>query len=382
MDTTRFENIRPYRDEEISAAMHRIADSDIFPALSRYVYPESDVEEVKRYIRSISTIRQFQLEVMYNVNLQVIKRSIDNLSYEGVEKLDKDKRYLFVSNHRDIMLDSCLLQYILHINGHETTEITFGSNLMSHPAVIDIGKSNKMFRVERGGTMKEFYRSSMLLSEYIRHTVLDKRQSVWIAQRNGRTKDGMDRTEPGLIRMFAASCPEDRVKALDDLNIVPVSISYEWETCDFSKAYELYVSRTEIYTKRPGEDLESVLDGILSPKGNVHIAVCEPLSKDELVSAARLPKQDFYKAVAASIDARIGGSYKLHANNYIASDLISGNELNSRFYSETQKREFIEHLSGLGSYRVDRPDILRTIFLKIYANPLISHPNVHAGDNG
>ena len=234
--TTNFDDIRPYTDEEIPAAMQRIVKSNFFGLLCTYVYPDRNPADIRQMMLSFRTIRDFQLEVMRCVNEQVIARSITNFTYSGVQQLDPAKQYLFVSNHRDIMLDACLLQYILYMNGRETTEITFGANLMSSPLVTDIGKSNKMFRVERGGTMRDFYLSSRHLSDYIRYVLTQKGQSLWIAQRNGRTKDGLDQTDQGLIKMFCLSHPSDKIRALSELNIVPVCVSYEWEPCDVLKA--------------------------------------------------------------------------------------------------------------------------------------------------
>jgi len=375
MDTSNFEDIRPYFDEEIPSAMARIADSELFPLISSYVFPERNMEEVRAQIRNIETINQFQHEVMSVVNEQVIKRSMTKFSYNGIERLDPNKRYLFVSNHRDIMLDSSLLQYILHINGHETSEITFGANLMCHPLVIDIGKSNKMFKVERGGNMKDFYQSSLLHSEYIRHVIVEKNQSVWIAQRNGRTKDGIDHTEPGLIRMFASSMPGDKLKALSELNIAPISISYEWETCDILKALELYESRFTKYVKKPGEDLNSILTGIVSEKGHVHIEICEPISVDELQLFESLTKQEYVKAVARLIDKRINASYHLHPNNYIAFDIRYGTKRYEDRYSPAEKQEFCRRLKELSNYEGCELDVLMDIFLGIYANPINSRSN-------
>lgn len=365
-----FDDIRPYNDSEIPAAMHRIAQSELFPLLASYVYPGRDMEEVRSMIDSIKTTREFQEEVMYAVNEQVINRSITKLTYGGIERLDPDKRYLFVSNHRDIMLDSSLLQYIIFINGHETSEITFGANLMCHPLVIDIGKSNKMFKVERGGNMKDFYQSSLHLSDYIRYAITEKHQSVWIAQRNGRTKDGIDRTEPGLIRMFGGSYPSDKIKALADLNIVPVSISYEWETCDILKALELYESRFTKYVKKPGEDLNSILTGIVAQKGNVHIEFCQPVEIADLMAFDAMTRQDYVKAVARLIDSRINTAYRLHPNNYIAHDLRYGTTRYAGQYTDAQKAAFLERVNQLQQYEDCDLDILTDIFLGIYANPL------------
>lgn len=372
MALSEFDQIRPYFDDEIPAAMHRIAESDLFPLIASYVFPSRNMEDVRTHIRGIKDIYQFQHEVMSIVNEQVIKRSMTNFTYSGLVRLDPAKRYLFVSNHRDIMLDSSLLQYILHIHGHETSEITFGANLMCHPLVIDIGKSNKMFRVERGGNPRDFYKFSMLNSKYIRHAICDKHQSVWIAQRNGRTKDGIDHTESGLIRMFASSKPEDKFIALSELNICPISISYEWETCDILKTLELYSSRFSKYVKKPGEDLNSILTGIVADKGDVHIEICEPIADEELRALENLTKQEYFKAVASLIDRRINAAYHLHPNNYIAYDLRYGNEKYSNHYSSAQKTAFIDRLKTLSKYEDCEMDILVDIFLGIYANPVNS----------
>ena len=355
--------------------MNRIADSELFPLIASYVFPNENIENVRRHIRGIETIDQFQHEVMSIVNEQVIKRSMTSFSYNGIDRLDKNKRYLFVSNHRDIMLDSSLLQYVLHINGHETSEITFGANLMCHPLVIDIGKSNKMFKVERGGNLKDFYQSSLLNSEYIRHTITEKNQSVWIAQRNGRTKDGIDHTEPGLIRMFGSSLPNDKLKALSELNIAPISISYEWETCDILKALELYESRFTKYVKKPGEDLNSILTGIVADKGHVHIEICEPINIDELQLLESMTKQEYVKAVACLIDKRINAAYHLHPNNYIAFDIRYGTNRYSDRYTSAQHEAFCNRLKELSTYEGCELDILMDIFLGIYANPINSRSN-------
>lgn len=375
MDKSKFDDIRPYYNEEIPSAMNRIADSELFPLIASYVFPDENMEDVRRHIRSISTIDQFQHEVMSIVNEQVIKRSMTSFSYNGIDRLDKNKRYLFVSNHRDIMLDSSLLQYVLHINGHETSEITFGANLMCHPLVIDIGKSNKMFKVERGGNLKDFYQSSLLNSEYIRHTITEKNQSVWIAQRNGRTKDGVDHTEPGLIRMFGSSLPNDKLKALSELNIAPISISYEWETCDILKALELYESRFTKYVKKPGEDLNSILTGIVADKGHVHIEICEPINIDELQLLESMTKQEYVKAVACLIDKRINAAYHLHPNNYIAFDIRYGTKRYADRYTPSQKEAFCKRLKELSTYEGCELDVLMDIFLGIYANPINSRSN-------
>ena len=365
-----FDDIRPYFDEEIPAAMQRIVDSNFMALMASYVYPDRPLKEVKEMMLGFRTIRDFQLEVMKSFNEQVIKRSTTAFSYEGIERLDPEKSYLFVSNHRDIVLDSCMMQYILYRNGHETTQITFGANLMSSPVVIDIGKSNKMFRVERGGNMKDFYMSSLHLSEYMRHVITERNESVWIAQRNGRTKDGIDATDQGIIKMFCLSCQEDKIKALDDLHIVPVSVSYEWESCDILKALELYESRNAKYIKKPGEDLNSILTGIVQQKGRVNITFCEPITRDELLQFNGCTNNEYHKRVAGLLDERIVKAYRLTPNNYIAHDLRYGQRTYADYYTPAEKKAFLQYMEKLNDFEISEPDVLKDIFLGIYANPV------------
>lgn len=372
---TRFDDIRPYWDEEIPAAMQRIVSDPYFPPVAQYVYPGRTTDEVRDILTGCRNIYEFQTTVMKQVNEQVIERTTDGLTYGGTRLLDPSKRYLFISNHRDIVLDSCLLMYILHYSGHRIGEITFGSNLMKGQMVIDIGKSNKMFRVERGGNPRQMYLNSMHLSEYIRYAITVKQESVWIAQRNGRTKDGIDHTDQGLIKMLSMSGGKDRVKALTNLNIVPVSVSYEWESCDILKALELYASCDgQPYVKKPGEDLNSILTGITQPKGRVHIELCEPLTADDLNAIpSDYVDAQFRHSVADILDERICKGYRLYPNAYIAHDIRSGGTRYAGQYTTEQFNAFCARLSELDKYGAD--PVLRDIFLGIYANPVDSMNN-------
>ena len=371
-----FDDIRPYRQEEIPAAMKRIAASDKFPQLAAFVFPDREIEEVRRMVASLTTIEQFQHEVMNEFNHQVIRRSIDDFSFDGLELIDPHKAYLYVSNHRDIVLDSSLLQTVLHENQFPTTEITFGANLMQGQLVIDIGKSNKMFRVERGATPKEFYKLSMHLSEYIRQTLQEGR-SVWIAQRNGRTKDGDDRTDQGIIKMFSMSGTTDQVLSLAELNLLPVSVSYEWEPCDFQKAIERYRKlETGSYQKQPGEDLRSILSGIEQYKGRVHFAISNPLTETDLEAFHNHTLNEYHQQVAHLMDQRIWSNYKLWPNNYIALDLLEGQDTHRDNYTEKEKQKFLQRidqlkiLAGLEIGTTLDWDKLLELFLQIYANPV------------
>lgn len=371
MEITQFDDIRPYNAEEIPAAMERIANSSSFPLLASYVYPDEPLEEVRERIANYKTVREFQTETMRMVNQRVIEHSISEFSCSGLDKLDPEAHYLFVSNHRDIMLDSSLLQYFFVTQNFDTTEITFGANLMMNELVVDIGKSNKMFKVERpGNNIKDFYRSSKHLSEYIRYVITQKGQSVWIAQRNGRTKDGNDTTDQGIIKMFCMSCPDNKLKAIDQLHIVPVAVSYEWEPCDVLKTLELYESQFSKYTKKPGEDLNSILTGIVQEKGKVHFELCEPISYAELAKFENVTNNEYHKLVAQLLDSRILAAYRLYPNNYIAYDLRYGTTKYKDCYTDEQKKVFMQHLQALEKYDTCDIEKLKDIFLGIYSNPV------------
>ena len=372
----KFDDIRPYNPDEVPAAMQRIAESEGFPIVASFVFPDQDIKKLRTMVANLKTTEEFQSKVMAQFNEQVIKRSTTEFNVEGIDTLQKDVPYLYVSNHRDIVLDSSLLQYKLHSLGFQTTEITFGANLMCMPLIIDIGKSNKMFRVERGGTPKEFYRCSLHLSEYIRHVITEKHSSVWIAQRNGRTKDGLDKTDQGIIKMFGMSRNDDKIKSLAELNIIPVSVSYEWESCDYLKAFELYISRNQKYIKRPGEDVTSILTGITQPKGRVHFEICPQIREEELSAFDCMTANEYHQQVARLIDQRIISHYRLWPNNYIAHDMLYGTNTYREHYTDEEKQLFVEHMSVLNQmaqleqYEVTDLDALYDIFLGIYANPV------------
>ena len=381
--TLDFSEIRPYTDNEIPAAMDRIAGSTSFPLVASYVFPDRSIDDVRREVRSYKTIHDFQMGIMYWANRKIIQDSTASFTCGGIENISSStlnpnpstlNAHLYVSNHRDIMLDAALFQNVLVDNGADTTEITFGANLMQGQIVIDIGKSNKMFKVARpGGSVREFYKSSLFLSEYMRHVITEKHHSVWIAQRNGRTKDGKDRTDQGIIKMLCMSHSDDKVMAIADLNIVPVSVSYEWESCDILKTVELYERQFGPYIKKPGEDLNSILTGITQYKGNVHFEVCKPLGLDELNEFSDLTSVEFHKAVANLLDQRICSSYHLYPNNYIAHDILYGNRKYSAMYSSKEKDAFIHRMNKLQKYEEECDmDKLYEIFLGIYANPVDS----------
>ena len=364
-----FDDIRPYYPEEIPAATQRLANSEVIPAIAQFLGVSPEM--LRERIRSIKTVSEFQLGLLRDVIETLLKKTTTGLEWSGMENIREKKPYLFVSNHRDIVLDAMFLQYILCDAGQNTCQITFGSNLMCHPFVIDFGKINKMFRTERGGTPKEFYNSMLHMSEYMRHVITEEHESVWIAQRNGRTKDGIDATDPAIIKMFGMSRRDDRVASLAELNIVPVAVSYEWESCDKLKTLELYLTKKNgYYEKKPGEDLNSILTGIMQPKGHVHFHVCPMVTEADLMALNDCPSAEFYRRVAELMDSRINPNFYLNPNNYIAHDLRSGSTTYAMHYTNEEKAAFIQYMDWMNEYPDFDREELKANFLGIYANPV------------
>ena len=294
-------------------------EHEMFDMLASRLFPDTSKDELKGQLMTMEGVDQFQRMFMYRGCQWVIENTMSRFTFSGTEHLDSTPR-LFISNHRDIVLDAMMLQYILVGQGLETSHVVIGANLFEVPIMPILARLNKMYSIGRGGNIREYYRCLMIMSQQLRQWVVEQGESVWIAQRNGRTKDGIDRTDPALVKMIASSKKEkDPVGALAAMNITPVSVSYEWEPCAALKAREMCLSQKEGYTKAPGEDTQSVISGILDYKGHVHFTICPPLSYDELAEVA-----GDYHNVAELIDRRIAEGYHLTANNRIAKQMLEG----------------------------------------------------------
>ena len=365
-----FKDIKPYTGVEETLAMQRIAAHPLLKQISAYLYPGQDPQILCDYVSSLKSVEEFQSNVMLFAIKKIVSDTSRGLTYSGLDSISKESRKLLISNHRDILLDSALIQVILHINNLQTSEMAVGDNLVTEPFMEDVARSNKMIKVIRSGNPRELYKSSLLLSQYIRESVASNRSSVWIAQRNGRTKDGVDITEQGLLKMLDMSGKGSFVSDFDQLSVTPVSLSYEYEPCDFLKARELYISRRTKYKKSPGEDLNSILTGIMQFKGNIHIHFCDTISKDEIQECGKLEKNEKFKSLAEKIDLRISSSYHIWKTNMIAYDIINkGNKYSDR-YTKEEFKAFEEYCDfKLSGFDGDKEEI-REIFLSIYANPL------------
>ena len=365
-----FESTRPYNDEEIPAAAARVAASPFFGNIARYLFPECDMDALRQEIINVKTVKEFQQKFMLQAINSILRQTSTGMEVSGFELLDNQHNYMFIANHRDILLDAALLQVILDNHQLDTSEITFGSNLMQGGLVIDIGKMNKMFRIVRGGSVHDFYRNSLEVSSYMRYALLDKHQSVWIAQRNGRTKNGDDHTEIAVLKMFSISSDKKFIDNMAELNITPIVTSYEYEPCDFLKTQELYISQYQQYIKEAGEDLNSIVKGIIQPKGGICICATPTITMEELQFCDSFDKNDKFFHLAQIIDQRVYSHYKLWKNNYIAYDMVEGNDKYAQKYTSDERKAFEKYMNDGIKSLVGEADELKNIFLNIYANPV------------
>ncbi|MBQ7273330.1 MAG: 1-acyl-sn-glycerol-3-phosphate acyltransferase [Bacteroidales bacterium] len=379
MDLTEYMDIAPFNDEEASAALTRLSNHPNTKWISKRIFPDQPDTLLGEILRNIHTVDEFQSIVMTKAIQWVIDHSVTEFTYDGLENLTSiEGKYLAMSNHRDIILDPAFLQLILLKNGLPDTQICVGDNLLKQKSVELLIRSNRMIKVIRGISARELYLSSQLLSKYIREVITSGTSSVWIAQRQGRTKDGMDTTEQGLLKMFDMSGTKDFTRNFKELNIIPISISYEYEPCDILKAREILISRTQKYVKTETEDLESIIQGIMQKKGNVHIHFGKPLTDEEIEEASLCDKNDRYQSIRLALDVRIIDGYKLWKTNYMAYDIVTEGSKYASEYSPEELQAFkgyIEALLGKVEPELDR-DELRDILLHIYSNPVLSKENL------
>ena len=368
--TYNFDDIRPFYDNEAFDAMQKIKKDPLFLQLVNYIWPTMTKEEAFAKAEKVNDNMSFQLEFMHQAIRVIVERSSDRLTSSGFENLDPNDSYLFIANHRDILLDSAILQILLVEHGFKTSEITFGNNLMEQGFITDFGRLNRMFTVLREGTSRELYEISQKLSAYIRHTIVDKKVSVWIAQRNGRTKDGNDLTQTGLIKMLNMSGKENFSENFKQLKIVPLSISYEYEPCDVLKAQELYLSSLHTkYVKAPGEDLTSIITGIKQPKGRIHMAVGKPITTD-LNKLEGTNENEKIKQLVNLIDEQLYTDYKLWPTNFIAYDILNESAAFKSNYSEQEKKKFIDYVRDQVKKITDDELNLYNTLISMYAYPV------------
>ncbi len=364
------EKLKPYGDSDVPEVMKRVLkDKQFFVMLSSLF---DDVEDKIEKYKQIDTIKKFQQSFSHVIVRKLLTQTSDSLTCTGIDKLNDNKAYLFIANHRDIVLDSSFMQILLMENGLETTQITFSTNLMHNDFIKDLGKLNKMFTFYRGGSKIQAYKNALLHSKYIRKVISKENESLWIAQRDGRTKDGNDKTQEALIKMLVLK-EENVIEALKELNIVPVTISYEYEPCDIEKVQETYIKETGTYKKQQGEDFKSILTGIKAYKGRINMHFGTPLNSFlDMQKKQKKDDDEIIKSIVNEIDKQIWKNYKLFPNNYIASDIL---QKTNKFYEEKkynkeQKSKFIDYVNSKITQLKGDKNKLEELFLSIYANPV------------
>lgn len=362
-----FDDIRPYNDSELPDALRRITEWDLFPQVVRFIYPNADVNEIRQRILDIKSVHQFQSTLMRDAIRRIIATTTTSFTHSGLNHLRRGVPYLFISNHRDITLDAFLLQLLLIDHRGDTSHIIFGNNLLSIPVMEDLFRSNKLIPMPRNGSPRAFYNSLHHLSDYITNLVTHQHQSVWIAQNNGRAKDGHDMTAAALVKMLTLGGEsKDPVETLANLHIVPLTMSYEWDPCDLMKANELYAKQHGGYQKAPLEDLKSVVTGIIGPKGKVHLSIGTPLTYSDLTPPSG---EDICHYVANVLDRKIQSNYRLMPTNHVAYSLLTGDEQHSH-YTELVRSKFLQRLDSLHPEQ-------RHIMIETYAAPVAAIRNQH-----
>ena len=373
-----FDDIRPYQDHEVKPAIERLVNHPRFKSVLNYLYEDAEVGELVAKFREIETIDQFQLFFSSYTVKKIIDKTSDGLTAHGFGNIDPAVPYLFVGNHRDIVLDAAIMQWLLNKYGHKTSQITFGENLMTEQLLLDMGKLNKMFTFFRGGSKMEQYQNALNNSAYINHVIKVQKESIWIAQRNGRTKDGNDQTQKGLIKMFTVG-NDDVINSLAELNIVPVTISYEIEPCEIQKVRELYIGRRQKYVKAPNEDYMSILAGITGDKGRINYNFGTPLNDFiRSLGKEKLHTNELIERITMEIDRQIHQDYFLWPGNYMAFDMFKGTGEYRDLYSDEDLEKFESVMNArLRSLEGFDQAELREMYLEMYANPVVNRRALH-----
>ena len=369
-----FDTIRPWEPEDLPEVFDRLLANDQFKQVLAYLYPQVPLEMIAQKLKACKTNLDFQLAFAYDFVHGILKKAATGCEMD-CSSLDNTRNYTFISNHRDIVLDSAILDVLLIDNKFKTTcEIAIGDNLLSLPWVKDLVRVNKAFIVERALSMRQMLMSSKRLSDYMHFAIKEKNENIWIAQREGRAKDSNDRTQKSILQMMSMGGEGSIIERLKQLHLVPLSISYEYDPCDFLKAKEFQQKRDYAeWKKGPTDDLVSMQTGIFGYKGHVHYHAAPCL--DEYLDSLDpdMPKQDIYNKVAAYIDQQIHRNYRLYSGNYVALDMLEETEAYTDQYTAEDKAKFEKYIQGQLA-KIDLPNkdeaYLKERLLTMYANPV------------
>ena len=371
-----FDDIRCYNPEEVPEVMQLLCEEKPFMKVVSTLFPLMPKDQLKQRLLSFRNADDLQKEMVYPFLQYLEANMTTGIKLTGVEKIEKDKNYLFISNHRDIILDSALFCSKLIERGMDTVEIAIGDNLLILPWIEKLVRVNKSFIVQRGLTARQVLESSKRLSAYLRFVLNEKKSSIWIAQREGRAKDSDDRTQESLLKMFnLAGKTNNVIENLKELNISPLSISYEYDPCDFLKAKEFQQKRDNPeFKKSEQDDLINMQTGVMGYKGKVvyHVAGCINDELDKIGLQAN-NRNEQIELVARLIDRHIHKNFSIMPGNKIAYDELQGENVFGKEYTQDQKIQFEEYLDKqirkIDLENKDR-DFLRHKILEMYANPL------------
>ena len=372
----KFDSIRPFEPEELPEAFCRLIADEQFRAIVGYIFPQVPFEALTEKLMQCKTNLDFQIAFCYPFLKELLSKASKGCDMD-YSSIDKGGRYTFVSNHRDIVLDSAFLDVMLIDAGFSTTcEIAIGDNLLAAPWIEDLVRVNKSFIVKRSAGIREMLTNSRTMAEYMNLVINTKHDNIWIAQREGRAKDSDDRTQESIIKMMAMGGEGSITQRLQQLNIVPVAISYEYDPCDWLKAQEFQLKRDiEGWKKTKADDVLSMKTGIMGYKGRIHYH-CAPCINDFLSSIPDdTPKTDIFRIIAEHIDRNIHANYRLFPNNYIAIDLLEGGDKMSSNYTLEDKAAFENYLTAqLAKISIPNKDeaFLRERILTMYANPAVN----------
>ena len=362
-----YKAMRPFSNEEFEMLKSHLGEKDYVKAVMRYGTPTLTDDDIKNILIDCHSTDDFVVKVAYPVVQQVLRDTSSGLTSSGFEKLNKDERYVFFSNHRDIVMDPILLNLSTYENGIGLAQTATGDNLTPDEMTRTVSKLLKNFVVFRSLSPKEMLKSSMLMSSYIHHVLHDENDNVWIAQREGRSKDGDDRSDAAVIKMMCLSRKGDVREYLDSLHLVPMAISYQWDPNDVLKLPALLAARKgEKYVKAPGEDFESIMTGVRGYKGAIHIAVGERLDLSHITEKSNA--NAMFKEVARYMDKEIHRMYFLHDTNYVAYDILNDSEAHKEHYTPQLISQFIARMEAACGDDNEK----RELFLAMYANPVIN----------
>lgn len=378
-----FKDMRPFEPEELPAAYDSLLADPMFRAIVGMVMPQIPAEALGPMMHGCKSILEFQYTFIRPLMEGVIKKCTTGLTHDFAQLgLSKEKEnYTYISNHRDIVLDSGLLDMVLFTQmGLNTVEIAIGDNLLIYPWIKTLVRLNRSFVVTRKGGIREMLQSSIRLSSYMHYVIGEKKAPVWIAQREGRSKDSTDHTQESLLKMFAMGGEGTPAERLIGLNLAPLAISYEYDPCDWLKALEFQLKRDNPDHKKSQEDdLANMKTGIFGYKGRVHYQAAACMNDFIAALPADMPKNDFYATIAAEIDRRIYSNYQLFPGNYVAIDLLQGGDAHASHYTAEERATFEQYINGqLQKIQLPNKDeaYLRTKMLEMYANPALNQLGV------